>query len=108
MGHLPVKHLHRSFGVDFAGEDDGSKSTRSAIGSKGNVGSQHRPRLPEKVFQVLPLTVERELRKELVRIGMRKRKTPTFPTNKFLLAAAVDGLDRDKKSSGFVGTVEMV
>lgn len=29
----------------------------------------------------------------------------TFPTNKFLLAVAVAGRDRLKKSSGLVGTV---
>lgn len=32
-------------------------------------------------------------------------KALTFPTNKFLLAAEVDGLDSAKKSSGFVGIV---
>ena len=50
--------------------------------------------------------MEGELLKGSIHIRMGRYKSPTFPTNKFLLAAEVDGLDT-KKSSGFVGTVEM-
>jgi hypothetical protein len=49
--------------------------------------------------------VKGKLVKELARTKAERQKILTFPTNKFLLAAAVPGRDRPKKSSGFVGTV---
>jgi hypothetical protein len=48
-----------------------------------------------------------ELVEELIRIEAERQTMPTFPTNKFLLAAAVAGRDKSKKSSGFVGTVRI-
>ena len=49
--------------------------------------------------------MEGELWKGLTRSEGGKQGILAFPTNRFLLAAAVAGRDRVKNSSGFVGTV---
>ena len=72
LEHSPVEHFHRSFGVDFARKDDGSKPSRSTVGPEGNISAQDRSRLPEQVLQILPLTVEWKLGKGLTRVGVQR------------------------------------